>query len=196
MALPEGRAWLVEAQGGSREALGEVLEACRGYLLLIAHQELDTDLQAKGGVSDLVQETLYDAVGAFDQFHGGTSEELRGWLRRMLLNNLVSFTRRYRDADKRAASRETAIQPDSSGGGLAAPTETPSRQAVAHEEAEAVRRGLERLPEDYRRVLHLRYQENRTFEEIGRMLGLTANGARKLWGRAVKRLQQESGGTP
>jgi RNA polymerase sigma-70 factor (ECF subfamily) len=47
--------WLPAARAGSREALGEVLEACRGYLLLLAQEELDPALQAKGGASDLVQ---------------------------------------------------------------------------------------------------------------------------------------------
>src|SRR5262249_28251681 len=161
------------------------------YLLLIARQELEPDLRAKGGASDLVQEALYDAVGAFDQFRGATPDELRAWLRRILLNNLASFARRYRAADKRCVRREVAIRADSSAwdGPPAAP-ETPSGVAVAGEEAEAVRRGLERLPDSYRRVLHLRYQENRTFEEIGDLLGLTANAARKLWARAVKRLQE------
>jgi hypothetical protein len=36
--------WLAAARGGSREALGQLLEACRGYLLLIAQRELDPDL--------------------------------------------------------------------------------------------------------------------------------------------------------
>jgi RNA polymerase sigma-70 factor (ECF subfamily) len=49
--------WLAEAPGGDMEALGQALEACRGYLLSIAQQELDPELWAKGGASDLVQET-------------------------------------------------------------------------------------------------------------------------------------------
>jgi RNA polymerase sigma-70 factor (ECF subfamily) len=62
---------------------------------------------------------------------------------------------------------------------------------VAHEEAEALRRALERLPEDYRLALLLRYQEQRSFDDIGRLLDLSPNAARKLWLRAVRRLQQE-----
>jgi hypothetical protein len=39
--------WLLAARAGSRDALGEALEACRGYLLLPAQEELDPALQAK-----------------------------------------------------------------------------------------------------------------------------------------------------
>src|SRR5262245_24160506 len=108
--------WLSAARTGNQDALGQVLQACRAYLLLVAERELDPHLQAKGGASDLVQETLMDAVRAFGTFHGNSEEELRRWLRRLLLNNLVSFARRYRGADKRQVRREVGLHgPDSSG---------------------------------------------------------------------------------
>src|SRR2546429_538415 len=61
---------LQDARGGSREALGCVLESCRGYLLQIAWEELDPALRAKGGASDLVQETFLKAQRHFAQFQG------------------------------------------------------------------------------------------------------------------------------
>src|SRR6516165_3274940 len=72
--------WLPAAQAGSKEALAQMLEACRGYLLLIATQELDPALRAKGGASDLVQETILEAFRDFGRFQGG-EEELLAWLR-------------------------------------------------------------------------------------------------------------------
>src|SRR5215470_14425159 len=98
--------WLPAARTGSAEALGRLLEGCRGYLLLVAQRELAPDLQAKGGASDLVQETLLDALRDFPRFQGTSEAEVLAWLRRLLLNNLVSFTRRYRDAGKRQIGRE------------------------------------------------------------------------------------------
>src|SRR5438445_4152014 len=60
-ALPEDfDRWLSAARDGSRDALGRVLEACRRYLLFVARHELNEDLQAKGGASDLVQETFLE----------------------------------------------------------------------------------------------------------------------------------------
>jgi RNA polymerase sigma-70 factor (ECF subfamily) len=190
---------LPAARAGSREALGQVLEACRGYLLVLAQQELDPHLRAKGGASDLVQETLADAVGAFADFHGTSTEELRRWLRRILLNNLVSFARRYRDADKRQVSREVALQTGSSSadvkGAIPADPLSPSGEAIKREQAEAIQKAMERLPDDYRQVILLRYQEEHSFEDIGRLMNLTPNAARKLWLRAIKRLRQESEGS-
>src|SRR5262249_54728266 len=102
----DGAGWLARARAGDRDALGRVLEVCRRYLLLIADRQLDADLRAKGGASDLVQETFLEAQRDFAQFAGNSEEELRAWLRRMLLNNLGNFTRRYRATGKRAVGRE------------------------------------------------------------------------------------------
>jgi RNA polymerase sigma-70 factor (ECF subfamily) len=186
---------LSAARAGSREAMGQALQACRGYLLLVAQQELGPQLQAKGGASDLVQQTLVDAVRDFGQFHGQTEDELLQWLRRLLLNNLADFVRRYREAGKRQIDREVPLpggdESADRGGDVAATMPTPSGAAVARETAAALQRVLERLPEDYRQVIVLRYQEERSFDEIGAALGLTANAARKLLLRAVERVSKE-----
>jgi RNA polymerase sigma-70 factor (ECF subfamily) len=175
--------------------MGQVLAACRNYLLAIASQELDPDLQAKGGASDLVQETLLRAVRGFAGFQGDTEAELLAWLRRMLLNHLADFARLYRATGKRQVAREIGLAAgDSSGPGgaeLSADISSPSSQAVRHEQTDAVDKAMKRLPEEYRRVLLLRYQDERSFDEIGRLMDRTANAARKLWLRAVERLQHE-----
>jgi RNA polymerase sigma-70 factor (ECF subfamily) len=196
MARPADHAsrWLPAARAGSAEALGQALEACRGYLLLIARRELGTDLQAKASASDLVQQTFLEAQCDFGRFRGETEAELLAWLRRLLLNNLGAFARDFRGTAKRAVHREVALPPEKPSGppaGLADDAPSPSALAVAREQAEALRRALERLPEEYRLALLLRHQEELSFEEIGKRLGRTANAARKLWARAVERLQHE-----
>src|ERR687883_158141 len=92
---------LAEARAGSREALGRVLEACRGYLLLVAERELAPDLRPKGGASDLVQQTFLEAQRDFARFRGDSEEELLAWLRRLLLHNVADFSRRFHGTGKR-----------------------------------------------------------------------------------------------
>ena len=201
MSEPSGGAAqsLAAARAGSRAALGEALEACRGYLLLVAQGELAPELRAKGGASDIVQETLLEAYRDFASFHGDTEGELLAWLRRLLLNNLADFTRQYRATGKRRLDREAAPPGGSSvrpGDGLAATGPSPSSQAAATEQSAAVLRVLDRLPDDYRRVIVLRYQEGRPFEQIGQELGRTGNAARKLLLRAIGRVQEELGEPP
>src|SRR5215472_3181235 len=104
-SAPDGAGWLARARAGDREALGRALEVCRRYLLLIAERQLDDDLRAKGGASDLVQETFLEAQRDFARFEGTSPEELRAWLRQVLLHNVGAFTRRYRGTTKRAVGR-------------------------------------------------------------------------------------------
>jgi RNA polymerase sigma-70 factor (ECF subfamily) len=150
-------------------------------------------LLAKGGASDIVQQTLMDAFRDFGRFQGNSEVDLRQWLRRLLLNNLADFARQYREAGKRQVDREVAIGGKSSASGLvlSAPMPTPSGDAVANEEAAEVERILQQLPEDYRRVITLRYQGNQSFDDIGAAFGLTANAARKLLVRAIERVRHE-----
>jgi RNA polymerase sigma-70 factor (ECF subfamily) len=186
---------LAVARNGSNEALGEALEACRGYLLLVAHRELDPHLRVKGDASDLVQDTFFDAQRDFAQFQGESEAELLAWLRQVLLHKLANHARKYKYTDKRSVDREVAL-PDgnsSSGfcGGLAVDEPSPSATAMASERASALERALARLPEDYRRVIGWRLDERRSFDEIGQMLSRSGNAARKLWTRAIERLEQE-----
>src|SRR5689334_9972806 len=98
--------WLQHARAGEAAALGEALEACRAYLLHVAEHELDRGLRAKGGASDLVQQTFLEAQKDFPRFAGTSEAELLAWLRRMLLNNIANFRRQWVDTAKRAANRE------------------------------------------------------------------------------------------
>jgi RNA polymerase sigma-70 factor (ECF subfamily) len=186
--------WLPAARAGSRQALGEALEACRGYLLLLAQDELNPALRAKGGASDLVQQTFLEAQRDFAQFRGDTEAELLAWLRQVLRNNLANFTR-FHQKQKRQAAREVRLPQESSSssqeGGLKAASPTPSAEAMKGEQARSLEAALARLPETYRQVLQLRYREERSFDEIGTMMQRSPNAARKLWLRAVERLQRD-----
>lgn len=186
---------LAEARAGSRDALGQALDACRAYLLLVAQKELEPDLHAKGGASDLVQETLLEALRDFGRFQGNSEPELLAWLRRLLLHNLTDFQRRYRETGKRQLGREQPLEPETpseiAGGGVAADTPSPSGHAIEHEQFQAIERAMARLPDDYRQVIRLRYLEERSFEQIAETMQRSPNAVRKLWLRAVERLQQE-----
>jgi RNA polymerase sigma-70 factor (ECF subfamily) len=136
-----------------------------------------------------------DAVRDFAQFHGATEDELLQWLRRLLLNNLIDFTRQFRDTAKRQVDREACLLGRSSGLHAEPATDLPSPSdlALAREEAEAVAHALQQLPGNYRQVIVWRYQDGRSFEDIGQALDLTPNAARKLLLRAIGRVQQVMG---
>jgi RNA polymerase sigma-70 factor (ECF subfamily) len=192
---------LQDARAGSAEALGRLLEACRPYLLLVANRQLAPGLRRKVGCSDLLQDTFLEAQRDFSGFQGGTQDELRAWLARILLNNLAETARRYRGTRKRQADRELFLgvnpvwEPDDEPLDSGA---SPSAQAMAQEQGDELERVLGRLAEHYREVIRLRHHEGLSFEENGRRTGRSAEAARKVWVRALEQLRQilEAGHEP
>jgi RNA polymerase sigma-70 factor (ECF subfamily) len=193
-AAPSTEVLLAAARSGQTDAMGRAFEACRNYLLLVAEREMDARLRAKGGASDVVQQTFLEAHKDFGRFQGTSEQELLAWLRKMLLNNVANFRRHWAETGKRRADREVPLAPDPSRGGaswLADGGPTPSREVMAGEARDALAEAMARLPEDYQLVLRMRYQEGRPFEEIALAMDRSANAVRKVWARAVERLQQE-----
>jgi RNA polymerase sigma-70 factor (ECF subfamily) len=184
---------LEEARSGSREALGELFNTCRNYLLLVANQESDTALWAKQSPSDLVQETLIEAQRRFGTFRGQSEAELLSWLTQILLTRIVDVSRRYKVAVKRNIAREVPLDSQPLDGHTAPHriANSPAQRAIAEEESQQVNQALGRLSEEHRRVIELRNWELRSFEEIGTILGRSEDAARKLWSRAVQRLGKE-----
>lgn len=187
--------WLAAARNGQPDALDQLWSQCRDYLRLAATRELSSELRAKLSPSDIVQETLTAAQQSLGQFRGTTDEELHGWLRRILHNQVTQAHRRFLVVEKRDVRRERSLSTDEetagwNGAGLEIHA-TPWRALVADERAAALRAALAKLPEDYRRVIVQRAWERRSFAEIAVGLGRTEGAIRKLWLRGLVRLAQE-----
>lgn len=187
--FPPGGDWLRAARGGSRDALGDLLELYRRDLLVLAQRLLDPVLQAKSGASDLVQETFLRAQRGFAEFQGETPSELLGWLRSILLNQAANFVRHYRATDKRQVSRELPLARDDVTASAQEQAPLPGDIAAQRERAALLERALEKLPDHYLQVILLRHRENQSFEAIGQTLGRSPEAARKLWERGVAQLR-------
>jgi RNA polymerase sigma-70 factor (ECF subfamily) len=194
----EGLQRLLElARQGEAEALGRLLENYRPYLLRIATQEVPQGLQAKLGDSDVVQETILEALRCFAAFRGEAPAELQGWLRTILLRQVSQASQRFVATDKRRLDREVPLpQLGDSAEVLAADQSTPSAAAGREEQTARVQAVLSRLPEQYRQVLVWREWDDLPFAEIARRLDKSVDAARMLWWRAFERFQQELGGEP
>ncbi len=181
---------ITEAREGSSDALGELLTLCRSYLLGIANREMDAGVAAKVGASDIVQETLLEAQNGIKNFEGQNEAELLAWLRSILKHNLTDVFRRYVQTEKRHVGREQRL---ASGFqlGQTARDGTPSKIVRVEEEEHQLHDAIEKLPSDYRRVIELRNWDLLPFATIGEKMQRTEEAARKLWVRAIERLQKE-----
>jgi RNA polymerase sigma-70 factor (ECF subfamily) len=180
------------AQSGEVAALHSLLEQCRDYLLLIANEDIDRGLKAKLGASDFVQQTLWAAHQNFHQFRGTSGEEFKGWLRQILRNDLNQARRHFFATARRNVDREhrlddsQIVQPS-----IIDAMHTPGTDAMHQEEVRSLETALANLPEDYRQVIRLRNWDELPFAEIGRRMNLSEDAARKLWYRAIVKLQAQ-----
>ena len=140
----------------------------------------------------MVQDSLLEAQEGFGRFTGQTREEFYVWVRKILRNNLMDLARKYRDTGMRAVGRECRLTFDR------AADDTPTGPSagdpvVAAENKARLFAAIARLPAKSRDVLALRRQDNLTWATIGDQVGVTEDGARKIWFRAVERLRAELG---
>jgi RNA polymerase sigma-70 factor (ECF subfamily) len=187
---------LRQARAGDDKALGELLEAYRSYLTLLARVQLGRDLRTKVAPSDLVQEAFLEAHRDFTQFQGQTEAELLAWLRRVLATGLADQVRRYRGTRRRdlRLERQLTAELDRSSEalecGLQAPDSSPSDRAERREDARRVAEAMERLPTNYREVLLLRHVHGLTFPEIARRMDRTLDVVKNVWLRGLARLRR------
>lgn len=165
------------AKSGCTEAIGRLLAQHRDYLHTIASEELTrTGLQTHSP-SDVVQTAQLEVCRDLPSFQGETVAEFRGWLRRILLNNIADNRRR-----KKPAAVPLAIDPP-------ADDRSPSSQVAADEANLNLYALIKSLPEDEQKVIQLRYFEGMTYSEIAAVIGRTPDATRKLWVRTLARLQ-------
>lgn len=177
------------AREGDRRAMGDLMQGCREYLLLVANRDLDQDLRPKVGASDVVQETMITAQAAFEHFDGTSREELLAWLRAILKNDLRGAYRHFKGFQKRDIDRESPLA-DGSRQIPVDPQDTPSTRAAIDEERRILQEAMAALSDQDNQVLRLRNWKKLSFAEIGNEMHRSEDAARKLWGRAVLRLQQ------
>jgi RNA polymerase sigma-70 factor (ECF subfamily) len=161
----------------------------------VANRELGDDLQAKLGASDVVQETFVQAQKVFHRFHGNENEQLIAWLAKILEHKLAHARRQFAGTQKRDMHREVSLEcgPEANPGGdgkRANRGSTPSSIVAGKEEHRRLELALARLPDDMRRAVELRSLERMPFAEVGEQLQRSSEAARKLWVRAICRLQQ------
>jgi RNA polymerase sigma-70 factor (ECF subfamily) len=167
-------------------AFSRALERYSDYLTLVARRAIGPELAPSLGGSDVVQETFLAAQKHIDTFRGRSEPEWRAWLKAILLNRLAN-QRRYHAAEKRRAPQDGPARDPRPETNKITP---PSRHLMRLERDEALDRALRQLPERSRQVVCWHHHDGLRFGEIAVRLGISADAAQKVWGRALVRLKE------
>ncbi|RMG43929.1 MAG: sigma-70 family RNA polymerase sigma factor [Acidobacteria bacterium] len=137
-------------------------------------------LSVCGGDPDLAEEALQMAylkiIEGRARFHGRSS--LKTWLFAVIRHTALDLLRRR----GREAARLRPVAAEAPGRG------DPEEHALARERSDAIRRGLDRLSDRQRAILHLVFYQGLTLDDAAQVLGISPGAARVHYARAKARL--------
>ncbi len=171
------------AGDGCDDSVADLLDAYRPYLLAIANATLHRDVRSKLAASDIVQETIVSAHTKFPDFVGNSEAALRSWLRQILKNQMVDYSRAFRGTSKRDVRREVSLdQPLLK---TVCCTDNPVSNCLQVELRVRLRRELDLLPETERQVVELYHENGLSFTEIAINQNCSRETVRRCWIRAL-----------
>ncbi|MEM6690121.1 MAG: sigma-70 family RNA polymerase sigma factor [Planctomycetota bacterium] len=188
---------LVASQRGDIEALGQLLEKYRGYLVMLAHRHLAEGLRRRVDPMDIVQITYMEAQRDLKAFRGSSPAEFKAWIRNILKNNVASAVVRHVGTQKRSLKKEITVSPRPAGdedgaswlGQLPGSRTSPSGVAIRVETAMALLEALHQLPENQAEAIRLRYMEGLSLAEMVELMGKSDTAVAGLLKRGLKKLR-------
>ncbi len=187
---------LRRAGQGDPLARQQLLAQYRQRLRQMIAVRMDRRLAARVDPSDVVQDTLTEAVQQLSAYLQHPPLPFYPWLRRLAWERLVDVYRRHIRAEKRSVCREEHAAPplpDESAldlaGRLLARGSSPSARLRREELRDRVRTALAQLPERDREVLVLRHLEQLSTPEIAAIMAITEGSVYTRHLRALDRLR-------
>ena len=185
MLSPSVTTLLLEARGGSEQALNSLFEQCGERLLSLIRLRMGAKLRSRMESGDLLNATLLRAFRSFDSLEARNTPSLMAWLGRIAESEIRDQADRL-NAQRRDAAMEVAL--DSGIAELAARVRSQTSRLVLSESRARLERGIGQLPDEYREIVLLRHYEELGFKEIGTRLGKSPDACRMLLARAMTAL--------
>jgi RNA polymerase sigma-70 factor (ECF subfamily) len=173
--MDEERQWILCARAGDTDAFTRLVEAYQTPVYNLAYRMLGNSVEAE----DAAQETfirVYTRLHTYDE-----GRKFSSWLLSIASHYCIDRLRRRRM--KLLSLEDVAFT-----GHMASDVDRPE-EIVARDEKEAqIRQLLDKLPEDYRAAVVLRYWYDFSYKEIARMLDTTESAIKSRLFRARQKL--------
>lgn len=179
------------ARAGEADAWKRLVELHRPWLKLVAQRELPQNLRNRIDDSDIVQQTCLSAFRNIDDFEGEHTGQFLAWIKQIHMHNVQNVIREHVHAQKRDIRNEQLVETESELDALRRParSDTPSQRLIYSEKAVLIAAALEKLPEEQRIVIRMRYFEDATVSEIAVQLEKTTNSIGGLMRRGMKSIK-------
>ncbi len=184
---------------GDTQALAEFMSARQPQLMAFIDRRLGAALRRKIEPEDLFQEVSAESLRSLGEVDLAERDPFN-WLCQVAERRIIDAHRRFFGSQKRDAAREVSL--NAPGGGststsrpglinLLVASMTSASAAFSRDQKQMrLLTALEKLPEEHREALRLRYLENLPSKEIAERLGKTDGAVRVMLTRSLAKLQQ------
>ena len=126
-------------------------------------------VRQQGEVDDLVQECFIKAFSALNSY--STDYAFSTWLYKIATNHTIDFLRKKKlstmSIDRPIQTKDGEVEYE-----LPDVSYRPDRHIVEDERRELIQEAISQLPQKYNRVIVMRHQQEKSYEEIARELNL------------------------
>lgn len=164
------------AKTGDKEAFVTLIQECEPLIwgILRSFSRIH-NIEA----DDLFSEVVMKAYEILPEFKGGTLE-FKSWLRKTTWGMSSNFKKkqviaREKEYELKEFSQSTTL--------------SPQEKCAQKERQECVRRAIGRLPEHYRKPMHLKYIEGLKYEQIAEILKIPSGTVRSRLSRGCEKLE-------
>ncbi len=187
-----------KVRDGDGQALADFIVAKRPQLLAFIDRRLGAAVRRKIEADDLFQETSAEAIRSIGEVDLADRDPFN-WLCQVAERRIIDAHRRFFGSQKRDAGREVSLNAGGSTSDTSRPglinllvaSMTSASQAFSRDQRQMkLLAALEKLPEDHREALRLRYLENLPSKDIAEKLGKSDGAVRVMLTRSLAKLQQ------
>jgi len=161
----QDREFVERALGGDETAFNALVEKYQNAL----YHHIRRIVRDRAEIDDLVQESFIKAFSALDSY--SSNYAFSTWLYKIATNHGIDFLRKRRlrtqSIDRPIQTREGEMEVE-----LPDTTYRPDRHIVEDQRKTLIQEAIDALPPKYNRVIVLRHQHEKSYEEIARELDL------------------------
>jgi RNA polymerase sigma-70 factor, ECF subfamily len=162
----------------------------RAWLKALALAQIPVDLRGRIDPSDVVQETICEAISGLPKFRGKTKPEFMGWLRSMLRFHLIDAFRALKFAPKVSIDASLGLTDDGMSRLLQANLSSVGARVIKEEQSMALAKLLERLSTAQAEAIVLKHCQGMSVEQICRHMNKTPDAVGGLLRHGMRRLRE------
>lgn len=186
---PDDMAVISEMFGGNKEAYARIFNKYNNYILYLITKSTGGD---NALAKDLMMEVFTKAFLNINSYKEDFT--FNAWLTRIAKNHIVDYcraqSRTMRGGEYKKISINEIHENDDKNSTIQVKSSslTPEEQLINKENKSLVRRAIEMLDEDSRRIVNMRYFEDKSYEEISMEINIPLNTMKSILFKAKDKL--------